>query len=634
MLGHEKRISLHSACMAVALLTLSCLVNVLQAQTPSPTPVDPGPRPAGNEARTTSAAICPIPSVKFPETTCLDFVQPPSPNVPADGAGNIVANPGNLGGTWFEALTVFSTKASVNGTDDSGNAGQFIQGLGPSFNAESCFQCHSQPAVGGSSPGCVNVGTSTFCSNMNANPNTGVVTATFSPANNPQIVAANDRGAKNAIPFFVQARDNTGPVLEARLPNGFDFGVSPSTIGNPASVPPGAVAELYVITGRSDAPGSGATACDIVQEDFQSFSNIVFRIPIPTFGDGFVENMLDRNLNGNASSASVEAASVCGSSNPTCGINFHVFNLSGNDQTISRFGWKAQNKSLLMFSGEASNVEMGVTNELFPTERTHGDDPNCTTNQLPEDVTTSLTSTQIINIEGPPQPPPANTDELGVTSVLSSNIENDTIFMRLNGAPSICNWNSGVSSSTGLSLCNTVDQSVLRGAALFGNSVLAAPSGTAPANVGCVLCHWQTQTTGPSTSPSLSNVQFHPFSDFALHHMGGLADGVSQGSAAGDQFRTAPLWGLGQRLFFLHDGREPKNPPVANQNPLLDTILDHCLAVPSGSTFPASEACAVVNNFKALPVNSVCPSTNANCNCNTSACTVSQEDLIHFLRSL
>ena len=51
---------------------------------------------------------------------------------------------------------------------------------------------------------------------------------------------------------------------------------------------------------------------------------------------------------------------------------------------------------------------------------------------------------------------------------------------------------------------------------------------------------------------------FTPFSDIALHGMGaGLADDISQGEADGDQFRTAPLWGIGQRLFFLHDGRTP-----------------------------------------------------------------------------
>ena len=53
-----------------------------------------------------------------------------------------------------------------------------------------------------------------------------------------------------------------------------------------------------------------------------------------------------------------------------------------------------------------------------------------------------------------------------------------------------------------------------------------------------------------------SNVTFQPFSDFAVHDMGTrLADNVSQGNANGRQFRSAPLWGAGQRIFFLHDGR-------------------------------------------------------------------------------
>ena len=61
------------------------------------------------------------------------------------------------------------------------------------------------------------------------------------------------------------------------------------------------------------------------------------------------------------------------------------FNHSGNDGTITRFGWKAQNKSLLMFAGEAYNVEQGVTNELFPNERET--DPSCQYNAMPEDHT-------------------------------------------------------------------------------------------------------------------------------------------------------------------------------------------------------------------------------------------------------
>jgi len=77
-------------------------------------------------------------------------------------------------------------------------------------------------------------------------------------------------------------------------------------------------------------------------------------------------------------------------------------------------------------------------------------------------------------------------------------------------------------------------------------------------NIGCPLCHSVTLVTGPSAfGPAMSTQTIHPCSGFALHHMGlGLADQISQRLAAGDEFRTAPLWGLGQRLFFLHDGRE------------------------------------------------------------------------------
>src|SRR5262249_29869932 len=74
--------------------------------------------------------------------------------------------------------------------------------------------------------------------------------------------------------------------------------------------------------------------------------------------------------------------------------------------------------------------------------------------------------------------------------------------------------------------------------------------------VGCVYCHTETLKTGPSSLAPLSNQTIHPYSDLLVHNMGsGLSDGISQGLAGGDEFRTAPLWGLGQRIFFLHDGR-------------------------------------------------------------------------------
>ena len=90
----------------------------------------------------------------------------------------------------------------------------------------------------------------------------------------------------------------------------------------------------------------------------QQAGNLIFRIPTPVFGAGLIENIPDgaiiANMRANASLKQ------------HLGISGHTNN-SGNDGTITRFGWKAQNKSLEIFAGEAYNVEMGVTNELFPT---------------------------------------------------------------------------------------------------------------------------------------------------------------------------------------------------------------------------------------------------------------------------
>jgi CxxC motif-containing protein (DUF1111 family) len=94
--------------------------------------------------------------------------------------------------------------------------------------------------------------------------------------------------------------------------------------------------------------------------------------------------------------------------------------------------------------------------------------------------------------------------------------------------------------------------------------------------VGCANCHTPTFTTQASSfDPALSHVTIHPYSDFALHTVGTvLQDGITQGNAAGNTFRTAPLWGVGQRLFLLHDGRT---------NDLVIAIQDHQSSGSGGS---------------------------------------------------
>jgi Di-haem oxidoreductase, putative peroxidase len=122
--------------------------------------------------------------------------------------------------------------------------------------------------------------------------------------------------------------------------------------------------------------------------------------------------------------------------------------------------------------------------------------------------------------------------------------------------------------------------------------------------VHCDLCHTPVLPTGPSAfTAALSNQSAALFSDLLVHHMGsGLADQISQGSAGPDEFRTAPLWGIGQRIFFLHDGRAtPAN------GGLLTAIEDH-----AGQ---GSEANAVINLFNGLSQQQ-------------------KQDLLNFLRSL
>jgi CxxC motif-containing protein (DUF1111 family) len=96
--------------------------------------------------------------------------------------------------------------------------------------------------------------------------------------------------------------------------------------------------------------------------------------------------------------------------------------------------------------------------------------------------------------------------------------------------------------------------------------------------------------TGKSSVAALDQKPVNLYSDLLLHGMGpGLADNILQGGARGDEFRTAPLWGLGQRIFFLHDGRT---------RDLRAAIMAHRSF--GNLQFGPSEANRVINSFEAL----------------------------------
>jgi CxxC motif-containing protein (DUF1111 family) len=108
-------------------------------------------------------------------------------------------------------------------------------------------------------------------------------------------------------------------------------------------------------------------------------------------------------------------------------------------------------------------------------------------------------------------------------------------------------------------------------------------------------------TQPKSETAALQSLTAHPFTDLLVHHMGkGLADDIAQGVATGDMFRTTPLWGVGQRRFFLHDGRT---------DDLLVAIQTHaspatseCEDVSVSTCYGPSEANTVINQFNALSV--------------------------------
>ena len=474
MLSMLRGISLKSLCGIVAVALATCVCALGQGR---PAPVDPGVRggPAG--------AGAPLQGLTADETAFFK-----------DGMARFAE---------VEAVT----KGSNNG-------------LGPRFNSNQCFSCHSQPDAGGSSP-----------------------------AKNPLPDVASLNGAKNTVPWFVAPN---GPVREARFKKS-------------DGVADGSVHDLFVITGRTDAPG-----CNLSQPDFLPAgnaltgqggnANVIFRIPTPVFGAGLIEAIPDSAILANmkADAALKSALGISGHANSHLSGNV---NLSANDGTITRFGWKAQNKSLLLFAAEAYNVEMGITNEIFPQER--DEMPGCLFNPTPED-TLNFTTTPTTTAQSNP--------------AVISDIEAFANFMRMLAPPTPA---PATASSD-------------KGRAGF-------------AKIGCVHCHTPSLTTGAmiasgsATRPSvaLSNQTANLYSDLLLHHMGkGLADGITQGGAGPDEFRTAPLWGVGQRVFFLHDGRT---------NNLVDAIRDH--------RSKGSEASKVVERFNKLS-------------------TQEQQEIIDFLRSL
>jgi hypothetical protein len=426
-------------------------------------------------------------------------------------------------------------------------------GLGARHNADQCLLCHAQPTLGGSGGFLV--------------PNPGQATPML-PENPLFRLVPLRFGKQNVVPSFEL---QYGPIREVRF------------LYKPDGTRDGSVHQLWVVTGITTDPT--IPNCALTQPNFAAqyaAGNLSFRIPLQLLGLGLIDSIQDQTILASFNNTASQRAAL--------GIAGHP-NRSANDNTITRFGWKAQNKSITMFAAEAYNVEMGITNELFPTATEENNacqgpdkpEPNDVTRTEPNDVG-----------------PPANQSFNNPLHIMADWMMFQ-LMMRFTDAPPVVTNPSA---------------SAQRGRVVFNN-------------IGCSLCHTPQMVTAPvMNSAVLQNRPVNLYSDLLLHHMGAvLADNIIQGQSGPGEFRTVPLWGVGQRLFFLHDGRT---------SDLLQAILAHfSLATaavtttvsPSASSasqlppsiytpaYPPSEANAVILKFKALAVSD-------------------QQAILDFLRSL
>ena len=291
-------------------------------------------------------------------------------------------------------------------------------GLGPIFNGRSCAECHTAPAVGGSS----NVRVTRF--------------------------------GRNTDGVFDALESQGGSLLQR-------FAINPE-----------------------------------LQEVIPHEANVIAqRLSTPLFGLGLIEAIPDGAILQNMLAAKPDGVR---------GRAAEITDVVSGQKRVGRFGWKAQQATLLAFSADAYVNEMGITNRFFPTENA----PNGNEALLARFKRTTDPEDEVDPVTG------------------KGDIDLVADFMRLLAPP--------------MRLATTPQAAV--GESLF-------------AQVGCAACHTPSMRTGPSHIAALDRKTVNLYSDLLLHDMGSLNDGIAQANATPREMKTPPLWGLRARGPFLHDGR-------------------------------------------------------------------------------
>jgi CxxC motif-containing protein (DUF1111 family) len=181
-----------------------------------------------------------------------------------------------------------------------------------------------------------------------------------------------------------------------------------------------------------------------------------------------------------------------------------VLDVVSNTTMVGRFGWKAQQATLLAFAADAYVNEMGITNRYFPTENA----PNGNTVILAELDTV------------------ADPEDTTDPATGKADIDKFTDYMRYLAPPPTVKMTTNAGSGSGIFQ-----------------------------QIGCTNCHTPSMTTGSSKIAALNFQKVNLYSDLLLHDMGSLNDGIQQGGANPNEMKTPPLWGVRSSASYLHDGR-------------------------------------------------------------------------------
>jgi autotransporter-associated beta strand protein len=390
------------------------------------------------------------------------------------GAGTIGATTDHNNGTYTATLTAPSSAglgtitATLNGTS-----------VGTLVGASECAATYFSANFGDPVPGLTTSDTTNF--------NNGSVAF-----NKVQTVASglgpifNNSGCANCHNFPVSAGSGTATVTR--------FGEFTNGVFNPLTSQGGSLLQ----------DNSTTTNFEVIPAN----ANITAkRITQHMFGIGLVEAIAESTIESNAAVANPDGI---------VGTVAFVTDLVDGKQHVGRFGWKAQHATLLSFTADAANNEVGITSRIEPV----GQAPNGNTNLYNE-----------LNTVADPN------DKVDGTG--KADIDRDTDFQRLLGPPPTL----------------PLTANAIAGQALFSQ-------------IHCDACHTPSLPTTANFIPisdlaivtnhvitALSSKMVPLYSDLLLHNMGSLADGIAQAAANTNQMRTAPLWGLREQLPYLHDGR-------------------------------------------------------------------------------